>query len=72
MQCPAALPGPRGYQGPLKASGNGAFGTSPEESLPAANNTTVGKAFMLRRLLFRFRSFSSLLLITSPRTARLA
>ncbi|CAI9172035.1 unnamed protein product [Rangifer tarandus platyrhynchus] len=39
---------------------------------PRLIDTTVGKAFMLRRLLFPFRSFSSLLLITSPRTARLA
>lgn len=57
MQFPAALPGPRGYQGPLRASGNGAFGTSPEESLPTANRHHCREGFYAAPLTFSFPRF---------------
>ena len=44
-------------QGPPKSSGNGAFGTFPEESLPTANRYHCREGFYAAQLTFSFPQF---------------
>lgn len=63
------LPSAQGVtRAPSNASSNGFFATSLKRGCHGLTDITVRKVFMLRRLHFLFRSFSSLLLITSPWT----
>ena len=51
---------------PSDASSNGSFKTSLRRGCHGLIDITIRKTFVLRSLYFLFRSFSSLLLITSP------
>lgn len=51
---------------PSDASSNGSFETSLRRGCHGLIDITIRKTFVLRSLYFLFRSFSSLLLITSP------
>ena len=76
MQFPAApplpTPAPEVTRAPLKPPVMGLSELPLRRACQRLIDATVGKVFMLLSLLFPFRSFSSLLLITSPWTARLA